>query len=269
MGSPVTEAGHRDAEEQHQVSLTRGFAATATDITQAQFEGVMGFNPSGYLSCGGDCPVEYVSWYDALAYADELSQIDGVSPCFVFSDVLCQDSTDVGSDYMGCMNATQQGIGSAVVTLNGAATPYECEGYRLPTESEWEYAARAGTTTAYNDGMDSDPNYLLCETPFHLTDIAWYCANAADSTQPVGMLPPNDWGLSDMSGNVWQWVWDGFGAYPGDVADPTGSDTGSYRVLRGGSWFSGAQYCRSAYRSSNEPGSRNYRLGFRLARTTP
>ncbi len=130
--------------------------------------------------------------------------------------------------------------------------------YRLPTEAEWEYAARAGTTTDYSFG-DSDAD---------LDEYAWYYENSGEKTHPVGQKKPNPWGLYDMHGNVWEWCQDWYGDYPkGHVTDPTGPSRGSYRVIRGGSWGNGAYYCRSAERGDSSPAYRHFNVGFRLART--
>lgn len=126
--------------------------------------------------------------------------------------------------------------------------------YRLPTEAEWEYAARAGTTTAYFFGDDAG----------ELGEYAWY-GEIRGQTHEVGLKDPNPWGLYDMYGNVYEWCADWYGAYPiGDATDPTGPDDGSHGVLRGGSWLSDPQYCRSAYRCILAPGDRGLNFGFRV-----
>jgi formylglycine-generating enzyme required for sulfatase activity len=131
--------------------------------------------------------------------------------------------------------------------------------FRLPTEAEWEYAARSGGKQEEYAGTSSESN---------LGDYAWYYANSGGKTHPVGQKRPNGLGLYDMSGNVWQWCQDWYGNYPsGSVTDPTGPSSGSGRVNRGGSWILVAYGCRSAYRFSSTPGSRNFFMGFRLART--
>jgi formylglycine-generating enzyme required for sulfatase activity len=128
--------------------------------------------------------------------------------------------------------------------------------YRLPTEAEWEYAARAGTTGAYSFGDDEDS----------LGRYAWYEGNSGEKTHPVGQKQPNAWGLYDMHGNVYEWVQDWYGNYSSSsVTDPKGPSSGSLRVYRGGGWRSPARYCRAALRGSNSPGRRDVGLGFRLA----
>jgi formylglycine-generating enzyme required for sulfatase activity len=132
--------------------------------------------------------------------------------------------------------------------------------YRLPTEAEWEYAARAGSTTAYCFGDDSR----------RLGEYAWYDENAGGQTHPVGTRQPNAWGLYDMHGNVWEWVQDWYGTYAAEpVTDPQGPASGSGRVARGGGWGGDAGHCRSAFRGYGAPGYRDGYLGFRLLRTAP
>jgi len=129
------------------------------------------------------------------------------------------------------------------------------DNYRLPTEAEWEYACRAGSTTAYCFGDDES----------RLKEYAWYDKNSDSKTHPVGLLKPNAWGLYDMHGNVWEWCQDWYGDYPSDAAtDPIGATVGSYRVLRGGGWYGLARDCRSAYRYYGPPDYRYILIGFRL-----
>ena len=135
--------------------------------------------------------------------------------------------------------------------------------YRLPTEAEWEYAARAGSTTAFANGGITE---FLCGYDPNLAAMGWYCGNAKKKTQPVARKQPNAWGLYDMHGNVSEWCQDWYGDYPaGSVTDPTGPSSGADRVHRGGGWFSGALYCRSAFHVGVEPGHSSLLLGFRLA----
>ncbi len=132
--------------------------------------------------------------------------------------------------------------------------------YRLPTEAEWEYAARAGSSARWSFG----------DNEAQLKEYAWYSENSGGKTQSVARKKPNAWGLYDMHGNVWEWCQDWYGKYPsGSVTDPTGPSSGSYRVLRGGSWDSSAGYCRSAYRFHYTPGGRYSLLGARLLRSYP
>jgi len=223
MGSPSSEEGRDSDETQHQVTLTRGFYLQATEVTQGEWQRVMGSNPSRFASCGSDCPVETVSWLDAVGYANALSRAEGYSECY--------DSSG---------------------NVQGGGSIYDCTGYRLPTEAEWEYAARAGSTGARYGTLDQ---------------IAWYSGNSGRQTHRVGELQANAWGLYDMLGNVWEWTHDWYGPYGGSFTDPSGPASGSYRGLRGGSWGGDASYLRSADRGSYDPSARNNNVGFRLART--
>ena len=131
--------------------------------------------------------------------------------------------------------------------------------YRLPTEAEWEYACRAGTMTEYSFGNDES----------ELGDYAWHASNSGNTTHPVGSKQPNPWGLHDMHGNVWEWCQDWHGDYPrGAVTDPTGPSSGSFRVLRGGGWVHGSEYCRSANRGGSTPDDRGSYYGFRVLRSS-
>jgi formylglycine-generating enzyme required for sulfatase activity len=246
MGSPPGELGRDTGETQHDVTLTGDFEILSTEVTQGEFDLLMGYNPSYFSGCGGDCPVEAVSWYEAAAYCNELSGGAGLSQCY--------DCT---------------GSGASVTCSPAAAyaSPYDCPGYRLPTEAEWEYAARAGTTTAtYNGDLDVTD----CSSSTVLDPIAWYCGNSGGETHEVGTLDANAWGLYDMLGNVWEWCHDWYDDYPsGSVTDPWGSGAGSYRVIRGGSWYSDAGGTRAAGRNGVTPGVRNSDIGFRPVRSSP
>jgi formylglycine-generating enzyme required for sulfatase activity len=220
IGSPTGEEGRDDDETQRSVTITRAFCMKVTEVTQGEWQAVMGSNPSYFKDCGANCPVEQVSWEDAVGYANALSRREGLPECYA------------GSTFAGLT----------------------CTGYRLPTEAEWEYAARAGTTGATYGRRDS---------------VAWYEENSGRETHPVGQKRPNAWGLYDMLGNVWEWTGDWYGEYSGTVTDPTGPARGSFRVGRGGSWAYDARYARAALRRYNTPAYRFGNLGFRLSMTAP
>jgi formylglycine-generating enzyme required for sulfatase activity/prenyltransferase beta subunit len=201
MGSPKNEEGRNVNEEQHSVTLTRGFWMGKYEVTQELWEKVMGKNPSKFK--GAKNPVEQVSWNDCREFIDKLN-----------------DMTSGG-------------------------------GFRLPTEAEWEYACRAGTT---------DATYLDA-----LNLIAWHPGNSEGTTHPVGKKRANAWGLHDMIGNVFEWCQDWHGAYTTDsVTDSVGPSSGSSRVLRGGGWCAYSAYCRAAYRGGAGPASRRIGDGFRV-----
>ena len=217
MGSPSSELGsYSDERPQHQVTLTQPFYMQQTEVTQSQWEAVMGSNPSYFPGCP-TCPVEQVSWDDVQVF-------------------------------LGYMNARGEGT------------------YSLPTEAQWEYAARAGSATAFYNGGITE---LSCGYDPNLNAIGWYCYNADSQTHPVAQKTPNAWGLYDMSGNVWEWCQDWFSSSYYDSSpstDPAGPSSGSSRVLRGGSWSNSAKNCRSANRNNDGPDFSYDCLGFRLLR---
>jgi cysteine-rich repeat protein len=266
MGSPTSEVGRVTNETRHGVTLTRAFFIDRTEVTQGAWKALSGgVNPSCFQSTTGtSCttsnandsgPVEQVDWYSALGFANARSAAEGLPACYTLTG--CADPTNGWRDgiHTGCAGATFVGL--------------TCTGYRLPTESEWEYAARAGTTTATYVGNLSGTVTGCTTAQVNLDGIAWWCKNSGNRTQAVGGKTANAWGLRDMLGNVREWTWDWYGTYPGTVTDPLGPATGSYRVLRGGYWYGHANYARAAYRNRYVPDRRSYNVGFRLARSLP
>jgi len=253
MGSPTDEPGRFDRETPHVVTLTQGFYLQATELTQAQWEALMRNNPA-HGSGVPHAPIEQVSWLDAIACANALSEAQGLAPAYDLSGC----SGEPGTDSFFC---------SSVTFSDGATTPYACTGWRLPTEAEWEYAYRAGTQTAFPTG----PITQTTEADPLLDQLAWNIHNSGDATHIVATRRPNPWGLYDMAGNVWEWVADGYGDYPdAPVTDPFVPFDEGNRVTRGGSFGAGGpQSARAAYRNSGEAGFRDRHVGFRLARSRP
>ena len=243
MGTETEMCRDGDEDPIHQVTLTRSFYMQQTEVTQEQWVSVFGTNPSYHSGCD-QCPVENVTWFDSVIYCNRLSQAEGLRPAY-YSD----------SSYTTVFDGTPP-VTSGTVYWDESAP-----GYRLPTESEWEYACRAGTTTAYNSGQDNTE----CADDCALLYLAWYRFSPAHETHPVGQKQANAWSLSDMHGNVWEWCWDWYtSTYPsGPVRDPTGPSTGSRRVSRGGGWASEADECRSATRDDQHPSWSSGRRGFR------
>ena len=230
MGSADADKDALDSEKpQHEVRITRPFYLGVHEVTQGQYQAVMGQNPSQFRG-SDDLPVEGVSWLDAVRFCNKLSEREGLKPYYR--------------------------IGGDAVTIAGG------DGYRLPTEAEWEYACRAGTTTRFSFGDDESA----------LDQYAWYSANSKDQTHPVGEKQPNAFGLYDMQGNVFEWCWDGYHAdyYKQSPAnDPQGPERAANRVIRGGSWnydLRLPRFARSAVRGWIVPEGRNCILGFRVAR---
>ncbi|MDM7917211.1 MAG: SUMF1/EgtB/PvdO family nonheme iron enzyme [Candidatus Eisenbacteria bacterium] len=235
VGSPPGEVGRDTDETLHKVVLTRRAVLMADhEVTQAEYQAVMGTNPSRFV--GSDQrPVERVSWFDAVAYCNAISARDGLEPAY----------TILGDQ----------------VTWNRDA-----EGWRLPTEAEWEIAARAGTSGAFPTG-ELAANSQTCGIDATLDPLGWYCGNAGGTTHEVKGKAPNPGGLYDMHGNVWEWCWDFYSVPTSQTeADPAGPEMGAQRVIRGGSWYYYARDCRSAARAPYFPNSRDDIVGFRVCR---
>ncbi|MFT4635077.1 MAG: sulfatase activating formylglycine-generating enzyme [Chitinophagales bacterium] len=262
MGSPLGEPGRSSNEAEHTVTLTQAFGMQVTEVTNAQWNDVivdaaLGINPSSSHPGDNNYPVERVTWYDAVFFANQLSIAEGLSSCYTFS----------GSS----------GIAGSTLTISTVTQVASCTGYRLPTEAEWEYAARAGTTKAYANPVGFDAADTETGVGFNgnLHAMGWYSYNRVmdngsavpaygDGTKPVAKKQANAWGLYDMHGNVFEWNWDRFADYTGNATNPSGPASGSFRVVRGGSWFDVASLTRSAIRGSPSPSNRFSSFGFRL-----
>ena len=236
MGSPTGERGRLFGETLHEVTLTRSYYIGKHEVTQAQWVALMGSNPSSLYGVGDSYPVYAVTW-------DQVAGAGG------FVQKLNQHLASTG----------QPGAGL----------------YRLPTEAEWEYAARAGTTTAFSFGDDASCSISECGLCALFDRYMWWCGNRAvvggtpaDAAHPVGQKQPNAWGLYDMHGNIGEWVADWHGPYPSSaVVDQAGPDSGTVKKVRGGAWGFSPGSCRSATRDSWWPDAARTSDGFRLARS--
>ena len=235
MGTIFTaEEPYLNESPRHEVTLSSFFMGKY-QVTQEQYGEVMGTNPSYYD--GADLPVERVSWYDAVEFCNKLSVIEGLNPYY-------EIYTGTIDEY----NTNQDDALKWKVTRNTSAN-----GYRLPTEAEWEYACRAGTVTKYNTGDSISTN----EANFD-----------GENPVPVGSFEPNAWDLYDMHGNVGEWCWDWYGNYSVySQTNPPGTSSGAYRIVRGGSCFFPAESIRSACRNNFQPYSGAIDLGIRLVRS--
>ena len=240
MGSPDSEAWRSDDETQHTVTVS-DFYISRYELTQKEYEDVIGSNPSSFS--GGKLPLENISWLQAVAFCNALSEKDGFTPVYEINDTK--------------------------VSWNRAAN-----GYRLPTEAEWEYACRAGTTTPFNteNSISAEEANYYGHYPYQIEENYFSQGNLEtkpgifrQKTVQVGSFPPNKKGLYDMHGNVSEWVWDYYGAYDTvSLTNPIGSEAGTFRVYRGGGWNDFAKNMRSAYRATmaDDMGSPN--IGMRL-----
>lgn len=241
MGSPDTELGRQNDEWLHTVVLSDSLIAKSHEVTQAEWEAAGLLNPSGFT--GADLPVETVSWLQAIQYCNVLSVADGLTSAYA--------------------------VDGQSVTWND-----EADGWRLPTEAEWEWLCRAGSAGAYASG---DITAMACNDDPVLQGLGWYCGSfsgATPGTRDVGLKSDNGRDLYDMHGNVYEWCWDWYGDYrvdddngDGVILDPQGPSVGTTRVLRGGSWDTGSETCRSADRQSRVYDSTDNFIGLRVVRT--
>ncbi|MDO4960346.1 MAG: flavodoxin [Eubacteriales bacterium] len=243
MGSPEDEPWRSDDETQHTVTVS-SFYISPYELTQSEYEDITGSNPSTFS--GENLPVENISWLQAIAFCNAKSEQEGLTPVYT-----------IGDEY-------------------NVSWDRNANGYRLPTEAEWEYACRAGTTTPFN--MDPSPGadrcnfyghypYQIEENYFSQGNLTVKPGEYRQTTVAVDSFEPNAWGLYNMHGNVSEWVWDYYGTYDeATSSNPTGADTGSMRVYRGGGWNDFAKNIRSAYRAALDKDKGMFNIGIRLVR---
>ncbi|MCL4740617.1 MAG: formylglycine-generating enzyme family protein [Phycisphaerales bacterium] len=260
MGSPVDEAGREsDESPRHAVRIGRGFWMMTTEVRQDQLIALMQSNPSRFKDDARQ-PVQTVGWFEAVEFANRLTE------------AVAARHPRLGLRPHYRLEGVERFHDGQMRTASVHRVP-EHRGFRLPTEAEWEYACRAGTTGPFHTGETilSEQANFKASLEYRVGDAGLY----RERTEPAGSLAPNAWGLHDMHGNVWEWCWDWYDDRwyepdncpvneHGERTDPQGPANGSERVLRGGSWYDGPWFLRSAHRNRLGPAFRYYNNGFRL-----
>ncbi|MDO5115647.1 MAG: SUMF1/EgtB/PvdO family nonheme iron enzyme [Synergistaceae bacterium] len=232
MGSPAAEAWREKDERPHSVTVS-DFRISKYEVSQSEYRALMG--DRAFTFSGGELPADGISWHDAVRYCNALSAKEGLTPAY---------------------------------RINGEEVSWDrdADGYRLPTEAEWEYACRAGTATPFSSGENVTTDQANYYGSYPYADFP--SGEYRGATVSVKSFAANPLGLHNMHGNVWEWCWDRYGEYGADGAkDPSGAQSGRYRVMRGGGWNDFGKHLRSAYRSAAPPNLRMYNFGFRVARS--
>lgn len=242
MGSPETEAWRSDDETRHTVTVS-DFYMSVYELSQSEYREITGENPSNFS--GDELPVDNISWLDAVNYCNARSTAEGLTPAYTISE-------------------------------NNVTWDRGADGYRLPTEAEWEYACRAGTVTPFNteNSISAEEANYYGHYPYEIEDNYFSQGNLTtkpgvyrQTTVAVNSFSPNKWGLYNMHGNVGEWVWDYYGDYEtGEQTDPAGAESGTLRVYRGGGWNDFAKNMRSAYRATLAEDKGSFNIGIRLVR---
>ncbi len=274
MGSPESEFGKLgESENLRAITLTHDFIIQQHELTQGEWTALGWPNRSRWFDAGVDsgqsfgdcidpsCPASEITWWEAASYANDLSRRNGLTPCY--SLTACDGGTSQ-TQWLVCAEAKPT-----------AATPYDCSGYRLPTDAEWEYAARAGTRTAFYSGdITPYPLEAECNVDKNLEPIGWYCWNSGSTTHPVGLKGKNGWGLFDVAGNAWELTNEPF-AYARTAVDPwspippPSAPQLANITQRSGAVNAWASLSRSASRIFASGGAHSPAMGVRLARTLP
>lgn len=265
MGSGRFPDTFPDEQPIHTVSFTHDFWMDTTEVTQSDYDSIMSAYHAEYVSpnwfetfgLGGNYPAYDVYWGDAVLYCNARSRRDGLDTVYIFTAI--------------------NGIPGSQSGLEGVVADFSKNGYRLPTEAEWEYACRAGSESDFYWGKNNDPYPATPEDSVEFGENAvWYgnsWIHGVDSpeygTHPVGTKTPNGFGLYNMAGNLYEWIHDWYDDYPaGAVSDPRGPDEGAWHFVRGGSWGNYSEYLRSSNRTFDNPGYIYYFIGFRVVRAT-